>query len=191
MSMSTEQDNMAALEEIAPRDASADGAAPVFVLRRESASNDGTYAQSATNRDRIEPWAARAVATNGWGDVATADVAYSPRSFIIGEIIVAILQAIGAVARRAYARHEQRRQATAVYDTLSGLDDRTLRDLGLYRGELKSVAADMTREAACTRVRVPATKHAACVLQYNSAFAPPEGPPCRPNKKPPGPRVPQ
>jgi uncharacterized protein YjiS (DUF1127 family) len=77
--------------------------------------------------------------------------AHALRSFtfgeIIAEIIVAAMQAAGAIARRAHARYRQRRQARAVYEALRDLDDRTLRDLGFERGEIKSVAARMTAEA--------------------------------------------
>jgi uncharacterized protein YjiS (DUF1127 family) len=74
------------------------------------------------------------------------------RSFTLGEIIVAAIQAAGAIARRAYARHRQRRQAMAGYDALRQLNDHTLRDLGFHRSETRSVA-EVTREAARTRVR--------------------------------------
>ena len=45
-------------------------------------------------------------------------------SFTLGELIVAAIQAAGAIARRAHAR--QRRPAQAIYDALHQLDDRTL-----------------------------------------------------------------
>jgi uncharacterized protein YjiS (DUF1127 family) len=112
------------------------------------------------------------VATNdpshdGFGDVATIDTASSERptsyrlhqaarahrSLILGDIIVAAIQAAGAIARRAHARHRQRRQARAIYDALHQLDNRTLRDLGFDRSEITSVAAEVTGETECTRVR--------------------------------------
>jgi uncharacterized protein YjiS (DUF1127 family) len=77
--------------------------------------------------------------------------AHTLRSFtfgeIIAEIIVAAMQAADAIARRAHARYLQRRQARAIYDALRYLDDRTLRDLGFERSEIKSVAARVTGEA--------------------------------------------
>jgi uncharacterized protein YjiS (DUF1127 family) len=73
------------------------------------------------------------------------------RSFTLGEIIVEIIvaamRAAGAIARRAHARHLHRRQARAIYDALRYLDDRTLRNLGFERSEIKSVAARVMEEA--------------------------------------------
>jgi GNAT superfamily N-acetyltransferase/uncharacterized protein YjiS (DUF1127 family) len=103
----------------------------------------------------------------GFGDVATTDVVSSARptsydlhraagarrSFSLGEIIVAVFQAAGAIARRAQARYRQRRQARAIRDALHQLDDRALRDLGFDRSEIASVAAEVTGEAERTRVR--------------------------------------
>ena len=78
-------------------------------------------------------------------------------AFTLGESIVEAIRAIGAIvgaaASRALARYRQRQQAKASYEALSELDDRTLRDLGLDRSELRSVAAEVTGEAERTRVR--------------------------------------
>ena len=114
-----------------------------------------------------------ALAANGFGDAATTETASSARpssyqlhqaarahrSFTLGEIIVAAIQAAGAIARRAHARHRQRRQARVAYDLLRQLDDRTLRDLGFDRSEIASVAAELTGEAEYTRVRALLTSH--------------------------------
>jgi uncharacterized protein YjiS (DUF1127 family) len=111
------------------------------------------------------------VARRGVSDAATTDTA-SParstsyqlhqatqdhRSFTLAEIIVAAIQAAGALVRRVYACHRQRRQARAIYDELRQLDDRTLRDLGLDRSEITSVAAEVTGKAECTRGRALGT----------------------------------
>jgi uncharacterized protein YjiS (DUF1127 family) len=76
------------------------------------------------------------------------------RSFTLGAIVLAMLEALAASARRAYARYRKWRRATVVYDALSRLDDRTLRDLGFDRSEIRSVAAEFTREAESTRLRL-------------------------------------
>jgi uncharacterized protein YjiS (DUF1127 family) len=78
---------------------------------------------------------------------------YAHPSFTLGEIIVAMIQTAGAIARRAYARHRQRRQVTATCDALRRLDDCTLRDLGFDRSEIASVAAELRGDAERTRVR--------------------------------------
>ena len=75
-------------------------------------------------------------------------------SFTLGEIVVEAFRAAGAVARRAYVRYRQHRRARAIHATLRELDDHTLRDLGLDRSEIRSVAAELTGEAERTRVRV-------------------------------------
>jgi GNAT superfamily N-acetyltransferase/uncharacterized protein YjiS (DUF1127 family) len=171
------------------------------------------------SKDGVEPWAQHALAANGFGDVASTDTASSARptsyqlhqaarahrSLTLGKIIVAAIQAVGAIARRAHARHRQRRQerdiygtlqqlddrtlrdlacahrsftlveiivaaiqavarrararhrqhrqAWDLYDGLQRLDDRTLRDLGLDRSEIRSVATELSGDAECDRVR--------------------------------------
>jgi uncharacterized protein YjiS (DUF1127 family) len=111
------------------------------------------------------PWHARAA--NGFGDVAPTAAASAARptsyemyhathnhpSFTLGEIIVAMIQAAGAIARRAYERHRQRREAAATYAALCQLDDRMLRDLGFDRSQIRCIAEKVTGEAAYNRVR--------------------------------------
>jgi uncharacterized protein YjiS (DUF1127 family) len=60
------------------------------------------------------------------------------------------LRAGGAIARRAFARYRQRREAMATYDMLRGLDDRALHDLGVDRSELMSLAAELAGGAERT-----------------------------------------
>jgi uncharacterized protein YjiS (DUF1127 family) len=167
----TDLDSLAALEEVARCGVSTCSDAPAVNLQRGVAGNDAAYEDRAISRDDVEPWARHALAASGFGDVATNDTA-SPvrptsyelhqaalahRSFILGEIIVAAIRAVGAIvsaiASRARARYRQRQQAKATYDALRQLDDRTLRDLGFDRSEIRSVAAEVTGEAERTRVR--------------------------------------
>ena len=72
----------------------------------------------------------------------------------IGDILPALLQAAGDALRRALERRRQFRQAAQTYDLLHRLDDRTLRDLGMRREEIWSVAAEISGEAERTRIRV-------------------------------------
>jgi uncharacterized protein YjiS (DUF1127 family) len=140
---------------------------PIVMLGRGSAGNDATCEHPAIFKDDVEPRARHALAANGFGDVPTTDTASSEhptsyelhhaaranRSLILGDVIVATIRAVGAIARRAHARHRQHRQARATYDALRQLDDRALRDLGFDRSEITSVAAEVTGETECTRVR--------------------------------------
>jgi len=112
-----------------------------------------------------EPRASRALVSSAFANVPTSDTASSARptsyqshqaarahrSFTLGEIVVAAIQATVAIARRAQARHRQRREVMATCDALRRLDDHLLRDLGFDRSEIRSVAAEATRKAAYTR----------------------------------------
>jgi uncharacterized protein YjiS (DUF1127 family) len=147
---------------------------PIIILGHGSAGNDAAGEDSAISEDDAEPWARHAFAANGFGDVAITDTppvarptsyemyhaARSHRSFAVGEIIIAAIQAVGAIARRAYARLVQRRQARDIHNALHQLNDSTLRDLGFDRSEISSLAVEVTGEAECTRVRARQTWHA-------------------------------
>ena len=170
MRKSIELDSVAAVEEVAPRVVIAPSDASLVILRRTASGNDATYEDPAISD--TDAWARHALAANGFGDgtevggdaisdAASArptnyelyHAARTHRSFTLGEIIVALMQAFAAIARHALARHRQRRRARSTYDALRQLDDRTLRDLGFHRSEIRSVAAEITREVERTRVR--------------------------------------
>jgi uncharacterized protein YjiS (DUF1127 family) len=168
-----EPDSVAAIEEVAPRVGITCGDASLAILRRGPAGNDALCEDPEITKDEIESWAQHARAANAFGGLETTETASSARptsyqlhqaaradrSFTLGEIIVAVIQAAGAIARRAYARHRRRRQARAIYNALHQLDDRTLRDLGFDRSEIRSVAAEVTGEAERTRVRALGISH--------------------------------
>jgi uncharacterized protein YjiS (DUF1127 family) len=99
---------------------------------------------------------------------ASYHAARAHRSFTLGGIIVTVIQVAGAFARRALAHHRQRRQAVAIYDALRQLDDHTLRDLGFDRSEIRSVAAEVTGEAECTRVRTRLPSHSLSISRHHS-----------------------
>ena len=86
-------------------------------------------------------------------------IARAHRSFTLGEIIVAAIEAVGAIARRALARHRQRQLARATCEALRQLDDHALRDLGFDRAEITSVAAEVAGEGERTRVRAHLMSH--------------------------------
>ncbi len=156
---STVSENRAAFEDVAACNTCGD--TPTVIVRYGSAGND-----SAISEDGLESWPPYAIAANDLGDVAASPstssalagsyelhrAARAYRSLMLGSIIVASIRAVVAIARRAYARHRQRQRASAIYDVLRKIDDRTLRDMGFDRGEIWSVAAEMSGEAQQTRV---------------------------------------
>ena len=117
---------MAAVEEVAPRVVIAPSDASLVILRRTVPGNDATYEDPAISD--TEAWARHALAANGFGegagfgDGAIIDAPSAPptsyelyrdarahRSFTLGEIIIATIQAVADFSRRARARHRQRR----------------------------------------------------------------------------------
>jgi uncharacterized protein YjiS (DUF1127 family) len=115
--------------------------------------------------NEVEAWARQARGASGFGDASDAELrplrmsyelyhaARTGRAFLLGEIFAAMFEAAGDLVRRAYEGYRQRREAAATCEALSELDDRTLRDLGFHRSEIRSIAAEWTGEAEPSRVR--------------------------------------
>lgn len=138
--------------------------------RAAVASNDGVFAASA-----IDAWARRAAAANGFGASELPAAAHAAARAAADETIVRLVDAprrasLAQIARafadlaadallRAVAKWRARRMARAARAALAQLDDRTLKDLGLHRSELPSVAAELAREAEATRRRVLLSLH--------------------------------
>ncbi len=59
---------------------------------------------------------------------------------------------------KALVTYQKRRAARITREMLERLDDATLRDLGLYRAEIMSVAAERAEIAPRTRVRAGAPR---------------------------------
>ena len=166
MSKAIDSNKLAALEEVAPYNASSRSDTPTIIVGYGPAGNDATCEEPGVSGDDAELWAQRALAANGFGDAGGASAAPAQRrtsyelhqaarahrSSMLGDIIVAAVRAAGAAARRAFARYQQRRQARAIYDALRQLDDRMLRDLGFDRSEIRSVAAELSGAAESTRL---------------------------------------
>lgn len=173
MRTSVDSESLATLEDSAPRNAYTFNHTPTIILGLGSAGNDATCVDVATFEDDAEPWERQVPVRNRPADRVTGEGAPSARptgcelqqagranrSFMLAQVIVAVLHWAGAIAHRAYIRRRQRREAMAIGDALRGLDDRMLRDLGLDRSEIMSVAAEMTGGAEHTRVRALLSSH--------------------------------
>jgi uncharacterized protein YjiS (DUF1127 family) len=68
------------------------------------------------------------------------------------ELIADVTQALAAVSRRLYGAWRRRQEAWATYRALRELDARTLRDIGLDRSELRSMAAEVSGALEVTRM---------------------------------------
>lgn len=173
MQTSTDSEGVVALEEFLSAGADTCNETPSAILWRGAAGNDATWQDATTLADDAEPWVRRVLVANRSADCGTGDApvpgrptssglylaARAHRSHLLGESAVTVLRAAGGLARRAYARYRQRREARNIRDVLRGLDDRMLRDLGLDRSEIASVAAEVTGEAEHTRVRAQLSSH--------------------------------
>jgi len=79
--------------------------------------------------------------------------ARAARAAALGTVMASTYGTLCGFARRAMERHRQRRHARVTYDTLSRLDDHTLRDLGFDRLEISSLAAESSGGVESTRIR--------------------------------------
>jgi uncharacterized protein YjiS (DUF1127 family) len=168
----TELDGLISIDDLDPRGVRAYDNASFDHSRTGHSGADVPGEDPPIDLDDIEAWARQARGVNGLGgdDDAGAPAASSPpnscelqraarieRAFTLAEIIAETVWAVGAFARRAYARYRQRREASAFYEALRQLDDHVLRDLGIDRSELRSVVAEATGAAEHTRLRVVLT----------------------------------
>lgn len=79
--------------------------------------------------------------------------ARTERSRQVGERIVSALSWLNGHFKRYVERRRQRALERATYRALVTLDSRTLRDLGMVRSEILSVAREIGRDYEFTRLR--------------------------------------
>jgi RimJ/RimL family protein N-acetyltransferase len=81
---------------------------------------------------------------------ARLDLSARPRRF--DSLAAALTERVGGIVSRARARWRRQQHANSTRAALAGLDDHTLRDLGLHRSEIGSLAAEVAGETARERV---------------------------------------
>lgn len=131
---------------------------------RAEAANEADYTGAA----ELDAWARRVFAANGFGeaDVLPDDAARDARP---GAVVTdppratfpAICAAVGRAIADAFARAatgwHQYRELRLTYDALAGLDERTLKDIGLGSHEAASIAAELAGRTERTRVQAERT----------------------------------
>ena len=182
---STDMTNVTRLAPLARRGMNARGNTPTITVGHGLAGNDPTLDEPADSRQEIDAWARRAQGANGFSDAPSFDSAPSAwpssyelyqaartnRAFVLGEVTASAVRSVRDWVRRAYKSYKDHRQQSAVYETLSQLDDRTLRDLGFDRSEIRSVAAEWAGEAEATRVRVLNTPNSPWAVHLTKRWA--------------------
>jgi uncharacterized protein YjiS (DUF1127 family) len=142
------------------------GDARVVFLHRGPAGNDAELVDRARRDRESEPpvWTSlppeslapgdylELIAATKSGATEVHQTARAYRSYAFGEIAVAVVTTVVEGILEMLARWQQYRKARDIRRALSELDDRTLHDLGLYRGEIGSVAAELSGSAERTRM---------------------------------------
>lgn len=136
---------------------------PVLVpgMQHWPAGNDATGDAVSAHAREIERRARNALATMRVAYAMPDDAGLvpipttrRPASASVAQRARDAFDALAAFVRSTRARRRRRLQARAICQTLRACDDRTLRDLGLHRSEITSLAAEATGMAACTRERI-------------------------------------
>jgi uncharacterized protein YjiS (DUF1127 family) len=141
---------------------------PIVVpgIRHWSAGNEATCDDPSAHAREIERRARNALATMrvayGTPDdgvlagsaAASGATSRAPGLASAARRMRGVIAAFAALTRTVLARRRRRLQARAICQTLRACDDRTLRDLGLHRSEITSLAAEATGMAACTREHI-------------------------------------
>jgi uncharacterized protein YjiS (DUF1127 family) len=145
-----------------------------IAVPRQVATDSTRSANEAdiTLRDESEALALRSAAANGFGDAAvnrSGDVTQSSaielhaaarahRSRRLGQSVERALRLALGRLRQLIADMQRGREEQATYRVLAALDARTLRDVGLDRSEIRSVARELADRYA-TRVHALQSPH--------------------------------
>jgi uncharacterized protein YjiS (DUF1127 family) len=129
------------------------------------ASNDRAFLQERSSISELEAWVRRAAVASGFGDDAAGTATGSADAFSLARqaragrhaglsaVLAALFRSLAASGRRAIASWRRARETRATYHELSRLDARTLRDLGIERSGMGSVAAEIAGESDRTRIQ--------------------------------------
>lgn len=155
-----------ALEQSAPGPSRA--TARVTRLRPRPSGNDANLAMPPSLGEEAWPWHMVPPIRSADRDTSEAAAsawpfshelyqdAQSRRAALLGDLIAGAMRRVLAAALGTYRRYRQFREERATYEALHQLDDRSLRDLGFVRDEIRSVAAEITGRAERTRRTVRA-----------------------------------
>jgi uncharacterized protein YjiS (DUF1127 family) len=136
--------------------------ARVTRLRAVPSSNDASVVTRSALGEEAWPWhmvpPARPLSAEANEATSSAvpgaelyHEAHRRRAQFFGGLIAAGMGAIFAAALKVGRWYRQSRQASATYAALHQLDDRSLRDLGFTRDEIRSVAAEMAWQTEHSR----------------------------------------
>ena len=117
--------------------------------------------------DDVDAWARHAHASSGFGDTPVEETprterpwsgdvhaaARTQRAHTLVSALIAIAITAMRVVHDGWARYLRGRQARLACHALRQLDDRGLRDLGLDRSEISSIAAEFAGETPYARIR--------------------------------------